>query len=227
MSGKRIDQVTLEVVRHAAIFASEEMGVVLRNTAYSPNIKDRLDHSCAILSPVGELVAQAEHIPVHLGSMAIGVENTFNYLKREGEALEPGDVVMVNDPYIAGTHLNDIMLLKPVYSGNTLVAVVANKAHHVDIGGIVPGSIGGEARELLQEGTVIPPVKLVKRGVLQRDIMRLVESNVRTPRYFRGDLRAQIAALNVGEKRIKELAEKYGIDTLLSAWDYILDYTER
>ncbi len=226
MAGPR-DRVTFEVIRHAAIFASEEMGVVLRNTAYSPNIKDRLDHSCAILSPAGELVAQAEHIPVHLGSMAIGVENTFNYLEREGESLEPGDVILVNDPYIAGTHLNDIMLLKPVYMGGVMVAVVANKAHHVDVGGMVPGSIGGETRELLQEGIVIPPVKLMRRGVFQRDVARLIESNVRTPRYFRGDLHAQIAALNIGEKRVRELAEKYGVETLLDAWDYILEYTEK
>ncbi len=221
------NRITLEVIRHAAIFASEEMGVVLRNTAYSPNIKDRLDHSCAILSPGGELVAQAEHIPVHLGSMAVGVENTFRYLEREGETLEQGDIVLVNDPYIAGTHLNDLMLLKPVYVGGEMVAVVANKAHHVDVGGIVPGSIGGDARELLQEGVIIPPVKLVRRGVFQRDIASMIEANVRTPHYFKGDLRAQMAALNIGEKRIRELAEKYGASTLLEAWSYILDYTEK
>lgn len=222
-----LDRVSFEVIRNAAIFISEEMGVVLRNTAYSPNIKDRLDHSCAILTPGGELVAQAEHIPVHLGSMAVGVENTFRYLERERENLDPGDIVLVNDPYIAGTHLNDVMLLKPVYVGGRLVAVVANKAHHVDVGGIVPGSIGGDASELLQEGMVIPPVKLVRRGVFQKDVLKILEANVRTPRYFRGDLRAQMAALNVGEKRLRELADKYGADTILEAWSYILDYTEQ
>lgn len=221
------DKISYEVIRNAAVFISEEMGVVLRNTAYSPNIKDRLDHSCAVLSPEGELVAQAEHIPVHLGSMAIGVRNTFNYLVREGEELKPGDVVMVNDPYIAGTHLNDIMLLKPVYAGGKLIAIVANKAHHVDVGGIVPGSIGGDARELLQEGTVIPPVKIMRGGVIEKDILKILERNVRTPRYFKGDLKAQIAALNVGDKRLRELASKYGIHTILAAWEYILDYTEQ
>ncbi|GAB6148087.1 hydantoinase B/oxoprolinase family protein [Stetteria hydrogenophila] len=224
MSG---DRVLREVIRNAAIYIAEEMGVVLRNTAYSPNIKDRLDHSCAILSPEGLLVAQAEHIPVHLGSMAVGVENTLRRLREEGEELEPGDVVMVNDPYIAGTHLNDVMLLKPVYAGGRLIAVVANKAHHVDVGGSVPGSIGGDVRELLQEGVVVPPVKLARRGVIQWNLVRLISANVRTPRHFKGDLMAQLAALNVGERRLKELAGKYGADAILDAWEYTLDYTER
>jgi len=220
------DRLTVEVIRNAAIYASEEMGVVLRNTAYSPNIKDRLDHTCAVLAPWGELVAQAEHIPVHIGSMAVGVENALRALRERGEGLGPGDVVIVNDPYVSGTHLNDIMLLKPVYHGDTLVAIVVNKAHHVDVGGAVPGSIGG-ARELLEEGIVIPPVKLAEGGRINWDLVRLVEANVRTPRYFRGDLKAQLAALNVGEKRVLELARKYGASTLLDAWREILDYTER
>ena len=221
-----VDKLTVEVIRHAAIYASEEMGIVLRNTAYSPNIRDRLDHTCAVLAPWGDLVAQAEHIPVHIGSMAVGVRNTIEWLEREGEALEPGDIVVVNDPYIAGTHLNDVTLLKPVYYGGEMVAIVANKAHHVDVGGMVPGSIGG-ARELLQEGIIIPPVKLYRRGRLVGEVERILEANVRTPEYLRGDLRAQVAALNVGERRIVELARKYGPGTLLEAWREILDYTER
>ncbi|MCE4629222.1 MAG: hydantoinase B/oxoprolinase family protein, partial [Desulfurococcales archaeon] len=222
-----LDKLTVEVIKNAAIYASEEMGIVLRNTAYSPNIKDRLDHTCAIYTPRGELVAQAEHIPVHIGSMAVGVRNALRYLEENSIYLEPGDIVMVNDPFIAGTHLNDIMLIKPVYYNDKLVALVANKAHHVDVGGMTPGSIGGGARELLQEGIVIPPIKVVERGVLQRDIIELIKSNVRTPEYFEGDLKAQIASLNVGERRIIELAERYGHEKLLEAWGEILDYTER
>jgi N-methylhydantoinase B len=222
-----VDPVTVEVIRHAASFAAEEMGVVLRNTAFSPNIRDRLDHSCAILSPEGDLVAQAEHIPVHLGSMPIGVKNLVERLEREGVGLEPGDVVVTNDPYISGTHLNDVMVLKPVYYRGVLVALVANKAHHVDMGGSVPGSIGGGVRSLVEEGLVIPPVKLVSRGRLRRDILALLEANVRTPRYLKGDLMAQLAALNTGEKRILELAERYGIEALIEAWDEMLGYTER
>jgi N-methylhydantoinase B len=221
-----VDKVTVEVIENAAIYASEEMGVVLRNTAYSPNIKDRLDHSCAILDPDGNLVAQAEHIPVHLGSMSVGVKNAFNYLEENDITLDPGDVVLVNDPYIAGTHLNDLLLLKPVYYKGEMVAIVANKAHHVDVGGTVPGSIGGGVEELIQEGVIIPPMKIVRSGEFSRDLLRLIEANVRTPDYFRGDLKAQIAALNVGGKRVIELAAKYGPKTLMESWREILGYTE-
>ncbi|BES81116.1 hydantoinase B/oxoprolinase family protein [Pyrodictium abyssi] len=222
-----VDRVTIEVIRHAAIFTAEEMGVVLRNTAFSPNIRDRLDYSCAILAPSGELVAQAEHIPVHLGSMPIGVKNMVKALEENGVSLGPGDVAVSNDPYITGTHLNDVMVLKPVYVDGELVAYVANKAHHVDVGGLVPGGIGAGVRSLREEGLVIPPVKLVEAGRLRTDIVRLLEANVRTPRSLRGDLMAQLAALNTGEKRIRELAERYGVDALLEAWEEILGYTEK
>ncbi|MET1128506.1 MAG: hydantoinase B/oxoprolinase family protein [Thermoproteota archaeon] len=225
--GGLVDPVTVEVLRHALIYASEEMGVALRNTAFSPNIRDRLDHSCAVLTPRGELLAQAEHIPVHLGSMPVGVMNLVRALEREGVELMPGDVVLTNDPYISGTHLNDLMVLKPVYYRDELVAYVANKAHHVDVGGAVPGSIGGGAQTLVEEGLVIPPIKLVERGRLREDVVKLLAANVRTPRYLRGDLMAQLAALNLGERRILELAERYGADTLLEAWEEILSYTER
>ncbi len=222
-----VDPVTVEVIRHSLIYAAEEMGVTLRNTAFSPNIKDRLDYSCAILAPNGELVAQAEHIPVHLGSMPVGVKNLVEYLERENVDVEPGDVFVTNDPYIAGTHLNDVMLVKPVFVSGILVAFVANKAHHVDIGGIVPGSIGGNARSLIEEGLVVPPVKLYSRGRIRRDVLELLKANVRTPRYLVGDLKAQVAALNVGERRVRELASKYGVEVLFEAWEEILSYTER
>jgi N-methylhydantoinase B len=215
-----------DVILHAAIFAAEEMGVVLRRTALSPNIRDRLDFSCAVLSPEGDLVAQAEHIPVHLGSMAVGLRNLMSELERLGITLEEGDVVAVNDPYIAGTHLNDIMLVKPVYASGRLVAYVANKAHHVDVGGQVPGSIGGSVVELIQEGVTIPPVKIVERGSLRKDIIRILKANVRTPGYFEGDIKAQLASLNVGERMIRGLAEKYGVSELLETWRWALDYTE-
>ncbi len=216
-----------EVIGCATAFAAEEMGVVLRRTAYSPNIRDRLDYSCAILSPEGDLVAQAEHIPVHLGSMAIGAKNTLRYLEEHGVSLEPGDVVMVNDPYIAGTHLNDITVIKPIYHNGKLVGFAANKAHHVDVGGPSPGSLNAAARELQEEGLVIPPVKVVRRGRLVEDVVKLVESNVRIPRYFRGDLLAQVASLNVGEKRVLELVERYGLEKVWEAWKKSLDYVEQ
>lgn len=225
-SGLRSEGGIRDVILHAAIFAAEEMGVVLKRTSYSPNIRDRLDFSCAILTPDGELVAQAEHIPVHLGSMAVGLKNVMREAERLGLSMEEGDVVIVNDPYIAGTHLNDIMLIKPVYYLGRLIAFVANKAHHVDVGGQVPGSIGGNVVELVQEGIVIPPTKLVERGRLRRDVIRLLQANVRTPRYVSGDLKAQLASLNVGEVAVRKLAEKYGVSTLLDTWSWALDYVE-
>ncbi len=220
-----VDPVTVEVIRSSSIYIAEEMGVVLRNAAYSPNIRDRMDHSCAILMPGGELVAQAEHIPVHLGSMAVGVGNTVSYLRQKGIELQEGDVVVVNDPYIAGTHLNDVTMMKPLFMKGEIFAYVANKAHHVDVGGMVPGSISGRARELIQEGLVIPPIRIVKGGKLDEEVMSLLLNNVRVPKYTRGDMKAQIAALNVGERRVKDLVEKYGLETVVSAWKRSIDYT--
>ncbi len=225
-SGLRSRGGVRDVILHAAIFAAEEMGVVLRRTAYSPNIRDRLDFSCAVLSPEGDLVAQAEHIPVHLGSMAVGLRNLMREAEKLGLFMEEGDVVIVNDPYIAGTHLNDVMLVKPVYHHGRMIAFVANKAHHVDIGGQVPGSIGGDVGELVQEGLVIPPMKLVERGKVKWELIRLIQANVRTPSYVAGDLKAQLASLNVGEAAIKRLAEKYGAERVLETWSWALDYVE-
>lgn len=220
-----LDPVTVEVIRNSSSYIAEEMGIVLRNSAYSPNIRDRMDHSCAIMMENGELIAQAEHIPVHLGSMAIGVKNTIDYLQRSSIELEEGDVVVLNDPYIAGTHLNDVTMIKPLFHKGEIFGYVANKAHHVDVGGMVPGSISGNARELIQEGLVLPPIKIVRRGNMDVSVLNLILSNVRVPRYTRGDLKAQIAALNVGEKRLKEMVGKYGLSTVIEAWNRAIDYT--
>lgn len=221
-----VDPFTVEVVRNSTIYIAEEMGIVLRNTAYSPNIRDRMDHSCAILSVEGDLIAQAEHIPVHLGSMAVGVKNTIKHLEVEGISLEEGDAIIVNDPYIAGTHLNDILILKPIYVNGRHVGYVANKAHHVDVGGSVPGSISGDSKEIYQEGIIIPPVKIMEKNTLKEALLKVIRANVRVPRYTIGDIKAQIAALNVGEKRLSELIKKYSLNTVLEAWDKILDYSE-
>lgn len=220
-----LDPVTVEVIRNSSSYIAEEMGIVLRNSAYSPNIRDRMDHSCAIMLENGELIAQAEHIPVHLGSMAVGVKNTIDYLQRSSIELEEGDVIVLNDPYIAGTHLNDVTMVKPLFHDGEIYGYVANKAHHVDVGGMVPGSISGNARELIQEGLVLPPIKIVRRGHMDLSILNLILSNVRVTGYTRGDLKAQIAALNVGEKRLKDLIEKYGLDAVVEAWNRTIDYT--
>ena len=218
---------SLEVIWNALNYISEEMGIALRNTAYSPNIRDRLDHTCAILSREARLVAQAEHIPVHIGSMAIGVKNTIEYLNETGVSLDDGDIIIVNDPYIAGTHLNDVTLIKPVYVSGELIAYLANKAHHVDVGGRVPGSIGGDVESLYDEGIVIRPRKLMERGEIDTAFLDELASRVRTPDYLKGDLYAQIAALNIGEKRVLELVDKYGVKEILGAMEASLEYTER
>jgi len=223
----KVDPVTVEVIRNALVFAAEEMGVALRNSSYSHNIKERMDHSCAIFDAEGKLIAQAEHIPVHLGSLPWGVRNTLDFLAREGIALEEGDVIMLNDPHLAGTHLNDITLLTPVFAGGRIVAYAANKAHHVDVGGRAPGSITGDASELFQEGVVIPPVKLLQKGALSRDVLGILCSNVRAPDITLGDLRAQIAANQLGARRVIELAGRYGLAVLQASWEEILAHTER
>ncbi len=177
-----------------ALFASvaEEMGVTLGRTAYSPNIKERRDYSCAVFDRQGRLVAQAAHIPVHLGAMPTAVAAAM--------PLAPfarGDLVILNDPYLGGTHLPDITMVSPVLFGRALAGFVASRAHHADVGGMSPGSMP-LAEELLQEGVVIPPIKLYERGRLNRAVYDLLLRNMRNPEERRGDLDAQTAAHRVG-----------------------------
>lgn len=219
-----VDATTVEVIKGALIYAAEEMGIALRKSAYSPNIKERMDHSCALFDAERRLVAQAEHIPVHLGSMALAVrEGLDNY----HGTLEDGDIILLNDPYISGTHLPDLTLIAPVYFGDELLGYAANKAHHTDVGGKAPGSIAGDSTELYQEGLIIPPVRFVHGGGIDTDIAGLIRSNVRTPETQMGDLRAQIAAINTGARRLLELTDEYGMETLSAAMEEIMDYSER
>ena len=218
-----VDKTTVEVIRGALVYAAEEMGIALKKAAYSPNIKERMDHSCALFDPKRRLIAQAEHIPVHLGSMALAV--------REGLAaykgtLEAGDMILLNDPYLSGTHLPDLTLIAPIYAGGRLIGYAANKAHHTDIGGKAPGSIAGDSTELYQEGLIIPPVKFVKAGTIDPELSWLLRSNVRTPDVQMGDLRAQIAANNLGIRRAVELVKQYDAETLNDAMGEIMDYSE-
>lgn len=223
----QIDPVTTEVIRNALCYSAEEVGIALRNSAYSPNIKERMDHSCALFDHHGNLLAQAEHIPVHLGSLPWGVKNTIRYLQENYEGWKVGDLVMVNDPYIAGTHLNDVTIIKPVFLKGALIGFSANKAHHVDVGGEVAGSISSNATSLFQEGIVIPPVKLIDSGHFNEDISNNFLSGVRNPDITQGDLSAQIAAAILGERRLMELAEKYGTNMIFSIFSEILSYGER
>jgi len=223
-SSLNVDPVTMEVVRGGLVYTAEEMGIALRKSAYSPNIKERMDHSCAIFDSERRMTAQAEHIPVHLGSMALAVKRGLECYE---EKLEEGDMLLFNDPYLSGTHLPDITLIAPVYYEGRLVAYVANKAHHSDVGGKAPGSLAGDATELFQEGIIIPPVKFVKAGKVDEEISRLILSNVRTPRVRMGDLRAQIAANNLGIKRILSMAKEHGVKRLHAAMEAVMNYSER
>jgi N-methylhydantoinase B len=219
-----IDLTTIEVIKGALIYAAEEMGIALKKSAYSPNIKERMDHSCAIFNHRRELIAQAEHIPVHLGSMALAVKSG---LEGYSGILESGDILLLNDPYISGTHLPDLTLISPIFYRNKIIGYAANKAHHTDVGGKAPGSLAADSSELFQEGLIIPPVKFVKKGSVDPEISRLIRSNVRTPDIQMGDLRAQVAANNTGKRRLLELVDQYGMDMVHDAMDAIMDYSER
>jgi N-methylhydantoinase B/oxoprolinase/acetone carboxylase alpha subunit/N-methylhydantoinase A/oxoprolinase/acetone carboxylase beta subunit len=221
VTDRRLDPVTLSVMTGALTAIAEEMGAVLIRGAYSSNIKERRDCSAALFDADGRLVAQAAHIPVHLGAMPEAVAQI--------RALDPvpGDVFAVNDPYSGGTHLPDITLVSPLALGDRVLGFAVTRAHHSDVGGMSPGSMPSDSREILQEGLVIPPVRLVARGEEVSDVLALILANVRTPAVRRGDLRAQIAANRLGERRFAELAERRGEATVLTAFAEVLGYAER
>ncbi|HEX4919238.1 MAG TPA: hydantoinase B/oxoprolinase family protein, partial [Candidatus Bathyarchaeia archaeon] len=206
-----IDPTTTEIIRNSLVYASEEMGIALRNASYSPNIRERMDHSAALFDYKGRLLAQAEHIPVHLGSLPWGLRKTLDYCEREDIDLEPSSMIMVNNPYIAGTHLNDVTVVRPVFYSNQLVAYAANKAHHSDVGGKVPGSISIDVRTLREEGVVINPRHLIRKDKFVKAAVSALSSKSRTPIERTGDLKAQTAANFTGERRIIELVRKHGL----------------
>jgi N-methylhydantoinase B len=216
-----LDPVTLSVMRSALEGVAAETGTVLVRSAYSSNIKERRDCSAALFDVQGRMVAQAEHIPVHLGAMPESVAAVM------ARGAAPGDVFALNDPYTGGTHLPDITLVSPVVVKERLVGYAVTRAHHSDVGGMVPGSMPSDSRDLWQEGLVIPPVRLVHGGELDDDLLAIVLANSRTPRLRRGDLRAQIAANQLAGRRVRELADRRGLDTLLAAYDEVLAYAER
>lgn len=220
-----IDPVTMEVVRNALQSVAEEMGMVLIRTALSPNIKDRRDCSTAIYTPDGKLVAQAEHIPLHLGLMPAVVEAVLKEFPLSD--MKSGDAVIINDPYISGSHLPDICIIKPVFAGSNPIAIVANLAHHVDVGGSTPGSMSTVARDIFSEGIRIPPLKILKKGKLNNELLKLISNNLRTPEEFYGDIQAQLTAAHVGEMRMLELVGQYGTSLLIRYMQDIINYTER
>ena len=217
----RLDPVTLSVLASALAGVAEEMGAVLIRGAYSSNIKERRDCSTALFDERGRMVAQAEHIPVHLGAMPEAVAAV---MRRDPR---PGDVFAINDPYSGGTHLPDITLVSPISYENDILGFAVTRAHHSDVGGMRPGSMPSDSREVYQEGIIIPPVRLVQGGEYVQDVLDLLLANVRTPAIRRGDLRAQIAANNIAEERIGELIERRDKETVLAAFDEVISYAEK
>lgn len=257
---KPFDPTTLEIYRALYTSVAEEMGIALRRTAFSPNIKERRDYSCAVFDAQGLVIAQGDHMPVHLGSMPMAVAAALREID-----LQPGDVVALNDPFAGGTHLPDVTLVMPVCSGQRAVGsgqqekgrrhqakgrmqkaetsigisaahrplptahclfYVANRAHHADIGGATPGSMG-LATDIYGEGLSIPPVRLVRKGKLDEDIMRLIMANVRSHDERRGDFQAQIGSLRTGAARLLEIVERRGEREAADYATHLIEYSAR
>ena len=218
----QIDPIQFEVIRNALLEATEEMAITLRRSAYSTNIKTRADFSCAFFDRDLRPIAQAFTQPVHLGSLTILTPRAVAEYGPENMA--PGDGILVNDPYRGGVHLNDITLISPVYHQDELFGYVANLAHHVDVGGGAPASIGA-FQQVYQEGIIIPPVKLVQGGEISSDIFELIIAQIRSKRETRGDFRAQVAANNSGVRRLGALVEQVGLEKVSFYMDRLVEYT--
>ncbi len=217
----KINPILLEVFKNRFASIAEEMGVTLHRTAFSPNIKERRDFSCAVFDAQGRLAAQAAHIPVHLGSMPLSVQAALKQLTPLKD-----DMIILNDPFQGGTHLPDITMIAPVFYEDKPLFFVASRVHHADVGGMTPGSMPISS-SIFQEGLIIPPVKIMKQGKIDKDIMRLIMSNVRTPEEREGDFSAQIMANITGCRRITELMDKY--DPVVTAFyaEALIAYSEK
>jgi N-methylhydantoinase B len=223
MSRPATDPAEIAVLGHALHSIAVEMGVALRRTAFSPNIKERRDYSSAVFSADGELIAMGDDMPVHLGSMPMSVSAALAAMR-----FQPGDVALLNDPYRGGTHLPDITMVAPVFLPRALKPAfyVANRAHHADVGGMYPGSMG-PCREIAQEGIRIPPVKLMRAGKMDPQILAIILANVRTPKEREGDLTAQLGACRVGVERVLELVRRFGHPRLVRGVRHLIDGSQR
>jgi N-methylhydantoinase B len=220
----QFDPVRFEVVRHAMTAVADEMCLVLAKSAYSTNVKTRLDLSCAVLDRDGHVIGQSTAQPCHISAMNIIVANAIRQYGAEN--LAPGDQLVVNDPYQGGVHLNDVVVLAPIFHREEIQGYVANLAHHVDVGGSAPGSLAAY-EEVYQEGLIFPIVKIAENGQLHRETFKLIMANIRSKKETAGDFRAQIAANNIGARRMVELYERYGLEEMHRFAVELLDYTER
>ncbi|WP_022670015.1 hydantoinase B/oxoprolinase family protein [Hippea alviniae] len=218
-----VNPILLEVFKNKLSSVSEEMGVSLNRTAFSPNIKERRDFSCAVFDSNGDMIAQAAHIPVHLGSMPMSVKEAIKDFE-----FKEGDMVVLNDPFKGGTHLPDITIVAGVFVDgiDKPVFFVANRAHHADVGGMSSGSMP-LSTNIFQEGIIIPPLKIVEEGKINENVFKLLLNNVRTPYEREGDFKAQIMANMTGIKRLKEMIEKYSLETVRFYSKELMNYSER
>jgi len=223
---RSIDQIRMQVIGKLLDSAADEMDVALVKTAFSPGIKERADCSTAIFTPGGEMIAQAAHAPIHLGALASLVDEI--QTRHGRNAFRPGDIYMTNDPYTGGgSHLNDLVMMAPVFAGRRLVAVVGNIAHHSDVGGAVAGSEYANSLSIYQDGLRVPPVRLARNGVVDPDLVDFFVHNSRLPEERRGDIQAQVGAATIGVRRILEIVDGYGAPALAEAMAELLDYGER
>jgi N-methylhydantoinase B len=219
-----IDPITREIIQNALAAAADEMALALYRTAYSTIVRDCLDYSTSLCSTNGEMIAQGVTIPLHLGSVPFALETLF---KKYGDSIEAGDVFILNDPFDGGMHIPDIFIVKPIFWEGQRVAFAVSTAHHLDLGGRLPGSSACDNTEIFQDGFRIPWLKLYRRGEPDEAIFTLLRANVRVPQMTLGDVRAQLAACHIGERAIHDIIRRYGQDTFLTCAADLIDYTER
>jgi len=219
-----LDPITTSVIHHRLCAIVEEMGEAMLRTSYSQILNSSRDFSMAICDDRAQLVAQAEHIPVHVGALSWGAKAVMEFF--DGD-IHPGDVFLLNDPYFGGSHLPDLTAFVPAFADDKLLFWTINRAHHSDIGGATHGAYNASATEIWQEGLRIPPLRLYSRGEQHKDMLRMLTANVRHPRDFEGDLAAQIGSVHLGERRLSHLIAEFGADTVTGAADSILDAAER
>lgn len=219
-----IDPITREIIQNALAAAADEMALALYRTAYSTIVRDCLDYSTSLCNARGEMIAQGVTIPLHLGSVPFALETLF---KKFGNDIQPGDVFILNDPFDGGMHIPDIFIVKPIFWEERRVAFAVSTAHHLDLGGRLPGSSACDNTEIFQDGFRIPWLKLYRQGAPDETLFTLLRANVRVPQMTIGDVRAQLAACHIGERAIHDIIRRYGPDTFITCADELIDYTER
>ncbi|MEH6957282.1 hydantoinase B/oxoprolinase family protein, partial [Neobacillus drentensis] len=220
-----MDAITFEVIYSSLLAAAEEMSSVLGRSAYSPIIREMIDYSCGLFDAEGNLIAQAENIPAHLGSMGTALRDLFNDFPPH--TFQPGDAYLMNDPYRGGQHTPDLHIFTPAFYEGELVGICGTIAHHADMGGKNPGTEGFDNKSIFEEGLRIPPVKLAEREKINEAITTIITGNVREPKATMGDIRAQLAACRYGEGRLKEIANRYSKGMLTEVMNRSLDYSEK